>query len=113
LRRAVGHKGPRVSALIAAVGAKLLYLPPYSPDLNPIEKLFAKLKALLRKTAERTVEGLWQAIGVNRKRSNLGLAFSAAFEPALLAAPSPREFLGAGDKRPESHVSTNKFVPPE
>jgi transposase len=57
------HKGPRVSALIEAVGAKLLYLPPYSPDLNPIEKLFAKLKALLRKAAERTVEGLWQAIG--------------------------------------------------
>jgi len=52
-----------VSALIEAVGAKLLYLPPYSPDLNPIEKLFAKLKALLRKAAERTVEGLWQAIG--------------------------------------------------
>jgi transposase len=57
------HKGPRISALIEAVGAKLLYLPPYSPDLNPIEKLFAKLKALLRKAAERTVEGLWQAIG--------------------------------------------------
>ena len=52
------HKGPRISALIEAVGAKLLYLPPYSPDLNPIEKLFAKLKALLRKAAERTVEGL-------------------------------------------------------
>jgi transposase len=57
------HKGLRVSALIEAVGAKLRYLPPYSPDLNPIEKLFAKLKALLRKAAERTVEGLWQAIG--------------------------------------------------
>jgi transposase len=57
------HKRPRVSALIEAVGAKLLSLPPYSPDLNPIEKLFAKLKALLRKGAERTVKGLWQAIG--------------------------------------------------
>jgi transposase len=52
-----------VRALIEAAGAKLLYLPPYSPDFNPIEKAFAKLKALLRKAAERTVEGLWTAIG--------------------------------------------------
>jgi len=57
------HKGPRVRALIEAAGAKLLYLPPYSPDFNPIENAFAKLKALLRKAAERTVEGLWTAIG--------------------------------------------------
>jgi len=41
----------------------LLYLPPYSPDLNPIEQLFAKLKVLLRKTAARTKEGLWTSIG--------------------------------------------------
>jgi transposase len=58
-----GHKGPRVRQLIEAVGANLLYLPPYSPDFNPIENAFAKLKALLRKAAERTVEGLWNAIG--------------------------------------------------
>jgi transposase len=57
------HKGPRVQELIEAVGASLLYLPPYSPDFNPIENAFAKLKALLRKAAERTVEGLWTAIG--------------------------------------------------
>jgi transposase len=57
------HKGPKVRALIEAVGAKLLYLPPYSPDFNPIEKLFSKLKALLRKAAERTVDGLWRVIG--------------------------------------------------
>lgn len=57
------HKGPRVGNLIEAAGAKLLYLPPYSPDFNPIENAFAKLKALLRKAAERTVPGLWQAIG--------------------------------------------------
>ena len=44
-------------------GAELRYLPPYSPDLNPIEQAFAKLKALLRKAAERTVDGLWNAIG--------------------------------------------------
>jgi transposase len=58
-----GHKGPRVRQLIEASGAELLYLPPYSPDFNPIENAFAKLKALLRKAAERTVEGLWTAIG--------------------------------------------------
>ena len=48
---------------IEAVDSELLYLPPYSPDLNPIEMLFAKLKALLRKAAERTVEDLWNRIG--------------------------------------------------
>ncbi len=57
------HKGPQVRAMIEAAGASLLYLPPYSPDFNPIENAFAKLKALLRKAAERTVEGLWTAIG--------------------------------------------------
>ena len=57
------HKGPRVGEMIAAVGAELRYLPPYSPDFNPIENAFAKLKALLRKAAERTVDGLWSAIG--------------------------------------------------
>ncbi|HWA23551.1 MAG TPA: transposase, partial [Caulobacterales bacterium] len=43
-------------------GARLLYLPPYSPDFNPIEMAFSKLKALLRKAAERTVDGLWDAV---------------------------------------------------
>ena len=57
------HKGPRTREMIEAAGARLLYLPPYSPDFNPIENAFAKLKALLRKAAERTVTGLWNAIG--------------------------------------------------
>ena len=57
------HKGPHVRQLIEAAGARLLFLPPYSPDFNPIENAFAKLKALLRKAAERSVEGLWAAIG--------------------------------------------------
>lgn len=57
------HKRPQVRASIEAVGARVLYLPPYSPDFNPIEKAFAKLKALLRRAAERTVDGLWRAIG--------------------------------------------------
>ena len=56
------HKVAGVREAIAAVGATLHYLPPYSPDLNPIEKLFAKLKALLRKAAPRTIETLWQQI---------------------------------------------------
>jgi transposase len=57
------HKGPKVREMIEAAGAKLLYLPPYSPDFNPIENAFSKLKALLRKAAERTIGGLWDAIG--------------------------------------------------
>ncbi len=57
------HKGPRVRQLIEAAGAELLFLPPYSPDFNPIENAFAKMKALLRKAAERSVEGLSAAIG--------------------------------------------------
>jgi transposase len=58
------HKVGGVRKAIEAQGAELLYLPPYSPDLNPIEQAFAKLKALLRKAAERTVDGLWNAIGL-------------------------------------------------
>ena len=57
------HKGPRVRMMIEKVGASLRHLPPYSPDFNPIELAFAKLKALLRRAAERTIEGLWTAIG--------------------------------------------------
>ncbi len=52
------HKGAGVRAAIEAAGAHLLYLPPYSPDFNPIENAFSKLKALLRAAAERTVDGL-------------------------------------------------------
>jgi transposase len=58
------HKAPAVRAAIEAAGASLVFLPPYSPDFNPIENAFAKLKALLRKASERTVDGLWRAIGV-------------------------------------------------
>jgi transposase len=57
------HKASAVRNAIEAAGAKLLFLPPYSPDFNPIENAFAKLKALLRKAAERTVAGLWATIG--------------------------------------------------
>ena len=49
--------------LVEAAGATLCFLPPYSPDFNPIEKAFSKLKAMLRKISERTVSGLWALIG--------------------------------------------------
>jgi len=57
------HKVDGVRTLIEAAGATLVYLPPYSPDLNPIEMAFAKLKALLRKAAARTRDALWDKIG--------------------------------------------------
>jgi transposase len=57
------HKGMAVRRAIRAAGAKLFFLPPYSPDLNPIEQVFAKLKTLLRKAEERTVEATWKRIG--------------------------------------------------
>ena len=57
------HKAPNVKAMIEAAEDELSYLPPYSPDFNPIENTFANLKAHLRKAAERTLEGLWSAIG--------------------------------------------------
>ena len=57
------HKGRAVRRAIRAAGAKLFFLPPYSPDLNPIEEAFAKLKAHLRKAKARTFDALWHAIG--------------------------------------------------
>lgn len=57
------HKVAGVCEAIHAVGASVLYLPPYSPDLNPIEQAFAKLKALLRRAAARTRDKLWDTIG--------------------------------------------------
>jgi transposase len=57
------HKQQGVVEAIRQVAAEVLYLPPYSPDLNPIEKLFAKLKTLLRQHAERTTQALWNRIG--------------------------------------------------
>jgi transposase len=57
------HKGKAVRQAIQAVGARLVFLPKYSPDLNPIEQVFAKLKTLLRKAAERSVDTVWMRIG--------------------------------------------------
>jgi transposase len=57
------HKRAGVREAIEAAGCRLLYLPAYSPDLNPIEQAFAKLKALLRSAGERTVDALWRLLG--------------------------------------------------
>ncbi len=57
------HKGKAVRKAIRAAGARLFFLPPYSPDLNPIEQVFAKLKHLLRRSQERTMEDTWRRIG--------------------------------------------------
>jgi len=57
------HKNEAARKAIEDAGAELLFLPPYSPDLNPIEQVFAKLKHLLRKAAKRTLDALWDEIG--------------------------------------------------
>ena len=59
------HKGAAVRRAIRAAGAKLFFLPKYSPDLNPIEQVFAKLKHLLRKAQARTPDAICQAIGTH------------------------------------------------
>ena len=57
------HKVPAVRRAIEAAGAQLLFLPPYSPDLNPIEMVFSKMKSVLRREANRSVDALWRALG--------------------------------------------------
>jgi len=57
------HKAAAIRDAIEAAGANLIYLPPYSPDFNPIENAFAKLKTLMRAKAERTIAGLWGTVG--------------------------------------------------
>src|SRR5690606_27266390 len=57
------HKGAKVRKLLKAAGIRIFFLPPYSPDLNPIEEMFSKLKRLLRNANERTVETTWRRIG--------------------------------------------------
>ena len=57
------HKRASAREMIEAVGARLMFLPPYSPDFNPIEMAFAKLKALIRRSAARTYDDLWHAVG--------------------------------------------------
>lgn len=74
------HKVTGIKEAIASTGAMVRYLPPYSPDLNPIEKLFSKLKALLRKAAKRSIDDLWMEIGqlLNTVSSNECAIYFAA-----------------------------------
>ncbi len=76
------HKVAGVRDAIEAVGARLLYLPSYSPDLNPIEQAFAKLKALLRSAAARTIPDLWAAIGWRSRASLRRNAATTSPQPA-------------------------------
>ncbi len=76
--------------MIEAAGASLLYFPPYSPDFNPIENAFSKIKALLRKAAERTVTGLWNAIG----------RFVDCFMPDKSRTSSPPQDMMQPDRKP-------------
>ena len=80
---------PMVARRIRAAGAGLWYLPPYSPDLNPIEKIWAKVKAYLRKAAARTTEALWEAIGQALQSNDL-----AGAQQAFAALQSAAEALG-------------------
>ena len=57
------HRSPKAAAILKDIGAWFLFLPPYSPDLNPIEMAFAKLNTLIRKAAARTYDQLWKAVG--------------------------------------------------
>jgi transposase len=57
------HKSPKAAAILRETGAKFLFLPKYSPDLNPIEMAFSKLKAHLRRIGARTLDDLWRAVG--------------------------------------------------
>jgi len=89
------HKGVAVRKAIEAVGAELRYLPPYSPDLNPIEQVFAKLKALLRKAAARSVGARWAALAEL-------LADTAAVSPASRERAAIARLLGMLGYRPDA-----------
>lgn len=80
------HKGPAVRAAIEAQRAALWFLPPYSPDLNPIEQIFAKFKALLRRAEARTRDALWRSIGRQLERFSVDECRSTI----LAAGYSPR-----------------------
>ena len=91
------HKVDGVRAAIETAGARLLFLPPYSPDLNPIEQAFAKLKALLRTVAARTVPDLWAAIRQAFARFTAdecrNYLAAAGYDTDLTVATSPKTAL--------------------
>ena len=79
------HHSPKAAEILRDISAWFLFLPPYSPDLNPIEKAFAKLKALIRKAAVRTYDQLWQAVGhvcdLFSEEECLNYFIAAGYEP--------------------------------
>jgi transposase len=81
------HKVAGVRQAIEAVGASLMFIPPYSPDLNPIEMAFAKLKALLRVKKLRTVEGLWNALGTSSIASHQRSVPTSSATQAISSQP--------------------------
>ena len=92
------HKGRKVRRAIKAAGASLRYLPLYSPDLNPIENAFSKLKAILRKAAARTVDSLWNAMSTVS-----GTPFATrcrASHPRTAPATSPPQGMSRNDRIP-------------
>ncbi len=113
------HKGERVRELIQGRGCELLYLPPYSPDLNPIEEAFAKLKTLLRKTGARTREALVEAMGraldaVTARDARGFFEHSGTTNRSnnlerRCMLPLPRSFRGSGSVAP-TFATTNERV---
>lgn len=107
------HKRPAVQHRIEAAGATLRFLPPCSPDFNPIEKAFARLKAMLRKTGERTVSGLWNRIGalveIFQPSECANYFSSCGYDPdrsenALTPCPGIRDHFTAGPARREGQL---------
>jgi transposase len=97
------HKVAGVREAIEAVGAKLPYLPPYSPDLNPIEMAFSKLKALLRKAAERTIPRLVRRIArIVKSFSSIAVSAFAALGDTL----RPKSFAGLFGAAPSIALAT-------
>jgi transposase len=78
------HKGHAVRQLIRAAGAKLFFLPRYSPDLNPIEQVFSKLKTLLRKADPRTIEATWKRSAPSLTASHPRNAPTTSSVPGML-----------------------------
>ena len=111
------HKIDGVRQAIEDRGARLLYLPPYSPDLNPIEMAFAKLKALLRKAAERTVDALWDTIGQTldtftpQERQNYFVA--AGYEPESIESALEACLGSAAHLKSIPIIAANASTPPQ
>jgi transposase len=83
------HKRPAIRRVIRATNAKLLYLPPYSPDLNPIEQMVSKLKHLLRKASERSAEATWRRVGSVPGDASDRSLMPSAHKNAPMISPTP------------------------